>query len=365
MKLFTKKDKKGATTQEKKGSTKKTNGENTAKSTKPITTKELTAMCKEAMNTGKLTIKHHKEPEALVGFLSSSNDFQAIIPKLHTLDMLENSLFQFPTCSTTFQQLKNLNLSYNVFESFPDPVLSCFQLQRLNLAHNKLKTIPSEITQLTSLTSLNLSDNQLIKLPSSLRHFSGKGRAVFIDVQKNYLDYSTISPKTINVLSMYNDQHIPTEIIEKKLYLGSATAALNLEKLKENQITHILTVLEGFGEPKYKEHFTYMEIKIQDSEIEDIFVHLPQMVKFIDDALKEEEADKEEKGEQKSGRVLVHCAQGVSRSATAVIAYLMWKNNISAKEAIGMVKDKRKCIAPNNGFIRQLERYEKERVEKK
>lgn len=54
-----------------------------------------------------------------------------------------------------------------------------------------------------------------------------------------------------------------------------------------------------------------------------------------------------------SGKVLVHCHVGVSRSATLVLAYLMLKQNLTLVEAICAVKDNRGVI-PNRGFLRQL-----------
>lgn len=45
--------------------------------------------------------------------------------------------------------------------------------------------------------------------------------------------------------------------------------------------------------------------------------------------------------------------QGVSRSATCVLAYLMIKKNMLATDAIHLVRTNRD-IRPNNGFLRQL-----------
>ncbi|NXO15442.1 DUS26 phosphatase, partial [Oriolus oriolus] len=54
-----------------------------------------------------------------------------------------------------------------------------------------------------------------------------------------------------------------------------------------------------------------------------------------------------------AGRILVHCAVGVSRSATLVLAYLMIRHHMPLVEAIKTVKDHRGII-PNRGFLRQL-----------
>lgn len=57
-----------------------------------------------------------------------------------------------------------------------------------------------------------------------------------------------------------------------------------------------------------------------DTPAEDILCVLYDTFEFVDRAL------------AGAGRVLVHCSQGVSRSATLAIAYLMWKNKGSYDE---------------------------------
>uniref|UniRef100_A0A8C2AT98 Tyrosine specific protein phosphatases domain-containing protein n=1 Tax=Cyprinus carpio TaxID=7962 RepID=A0A8C2AT98_CYPCA len=54
-----------------------------------------------------------------------------------------------------------------------------------------------------------------------------------------------------------------------------------------------------------------------------------------------------------NARVLVHCAVGVSRSASLVLAYLMIHQHLSLLEAIKTVKEHR-WIFPNRGFLKQL-----------
>ena len=74
----------------------------------------------------------------------------------------------------------------------------------------------------------------------------------------------------------------------------------------------------------------------------DIARHIPDAIKFIHDGLT-------------AGKgVLVHCAAGVSRSSSVVIAYYMVRNGIQFEEALELVRSKRMCVCPNNGFERQL-----------
>jgi protein-tyrosine phosphatase len=53
-------------------------------------------------------------------------------------------------------------------------------------------------------------------------------------------------------------------------------------------------------------------------------------------------------------RVLVHCAAGVSRSTSCVLAYLILYQKIPIAIAYAFVKMKRSCVRPNPGFIRTL-----------
>jgi protein-tyrosine phosphatase len=53
-------------------------------------------------------------------------------------------------------------------------------------------------------------------------------------------------------------------------------------------------------------------------------------------------------------QVLVNCFAGVSRSATIVVAYFMYKNKWGVQDAISFVRSKRWWINPNYGFICQL-----------
>lgn len=60
------------------------------------------------------------------------------------------------------------------------------------------------------------------------------------------------------------------------------------------------------------------------------------------------------RNERPKRSALVHCNAGVSRSATVCIAYLIKIEGMTFTMAYELVKAKRECIRPNDGFLKQL-----------
>ena len=132
------------------------------------------------------------------------------------------------------------------------------------------------------------------------------------------------------------------EIIKDKLYLGNYYSATQKDELKKRGITHILMVgylLHEF----FPEDFEYANIEIEDDERENIFRYFYTCINFI----------------EKSKICYVHCQAGVSRSASIVIAYVMFHFKLSFEEALKYVKERRFYIYPNDGFRLQLKDLEK------
>ena len=144
--------------------------------------------------------------------------------------------------------------------------------------------------------------------------------------------------------NVYND----IDEITDKLYLGDLLGAFNVEKLKSLGIKKVLSVIIGtFSKYKESDNIIQKTIWVNDVPWQNIIKYFGECLNFI-------------KGDDK---VLVHCAAGVSRSASIVIAYIMWDKKMSFEEAFEFVESKRN-IGPNNGFIEQLKLFEKELIEK-
>jgi len=132
------------------------------------------------------------------------------------------------------------------------------------------------------------------------------------------------------------------------LYMGNAACAKNIKTLKQHKITHVLncaTELETHH-TLYDSTFTYMSLSLEDSFDDNLKMHLPTAIEFIDNAIKN------------GNRVLVHCSKGISRSGSLVVAYLMYKYELEYDDALKIAKKGRSCCNPNFNFKNQLETFD-------
>ena len=131
------------------------------------------------------------------------------------------------------------------------------------------------------------------------------------------------------------------------LFLGSMAATLDRDLLATNKITHLVQVLDAPWLPvSERDGFRCLRISILDAPTADLRPHLEGACEFINSAL------------QAGSNVLVHCQQGVSRSPSIVIAYLIHNLGMSYDQAFSLVKKQRVCIRPNPGFVDVLRAWE-------
>jgi protein-tyrosine phosphatase len=131
------------------------------------------------------------------------------------------------------------------------------------------------------------------------------------------------------------------------IFISDFSSACEIEKLQDLGITHIVTAFSGVDE-MYPDKFKYCTIDVADRKYHDIKMHFNHCSQFIDDAI------------NGGGKVLVHCWKGASRSAAIIAAYLISKKNYTYASALSLMKEKRGCINPNEGFSQQLMEYEQE-----
>jgi protein-tyrosine phosphatase len=139
----------------------------------------------------------------------------------------------------------------------------------------------------------------------------------------------------------------PNEILPGFLFLGNFWQANNAQIIADLGITHIVNMGAITDDRNKFDHVTYLDVDIPDRESVDIRKEFSHTVAFIQRAAPH-------------GRVLIHCVQGVSRSSTIVIWYLMLETKCTLSAAYSYVLARRPLIFPNRGFMEQLMANEKD-----
>jgi len=137
----------------------------------------------------------------------------------------------------------------------------------------------------------------------------------------------------------------PSEILHSFLYLGSFVNAKIKQQLKDLGITHILN-MAGELPNEFPDEFKYLKCDLDDTSQDNVAFHFESCLNFIDEA------------KTSSTKILVHCAMGISRSPSVVIAYLMKERSWTYAKAFQYVKSMRSCIKPNPAFVNQLAGFE-------
>lgn len=138
-----------------------------------------------------------------------------------------------------------------------------------------------------------------------------------------------------------------------RLYLGDLVAAAYASRIDVHVVVNCAPrhVARSPAAAVTAEH--YLEIDLSDApqvsiaddgkvSFDDVAKHFDASSEFIDSAI--------ERGDS----VLVHCAGGVSRSATIVLSYLIAKRRMTLRDAFRLVQRQRSVIAPNSSFFNAL-----------
>jgi len=133
----------------------------------------------------------------------------------------------------------------------------------------------------------------------------------------------------------------PTHIIDN-IYLGSAYNAANYTQLKDKGIEIIINMTSEIDE-YFPNDFIYKKFPLRDNGIDDVGVYLNEIIGYVK--------------ENKNKNILIHCKMGASRSAIAVVYYLMIHHKMTLDNALEFTKEKRLIINPNNKFIDTLKDF--------
>ena len=157
-----------------------------------------------------------------------------------------------------------------------------------------------------------------------------------------------------------------------RLFIGSQDVAADKKQLIGAKITHILNVASGktISFPSllfllfltehlhfsgisnfFPDLFLYKSVEILDVPESKITAHFQPCFDFIDEALG-----------SPTGRILVHCNAGISRSGAIVVAYVMKNRGLGLADALNFAKKSRAKVNPNPGFLSQLRDFEKDLI---
>ncbi|CAO2624412.1 Dual specificity phosphatase 21 [Lemmus lemmus] len=133
--------------------------------------------------------------------------------------------------------------------------------------------------------------------------------------------------------------------ITNSLFISNAMAANDKFNLFNNRITTIINASVEV-ENTFFEDIQYVQVPVSDAPNSYLY-------DFFDPI-----ADRIHAVEMRSGRTLLHCPAGVSRSAAFCLAYLMKYHSMTLLDAHTWTKSCCPSIRPNNGFWEQLIHYE-------
>ncbi|XP_026206405.1 dual specificity phosphatase DUPD1-like isoform X2 [Anabas testudineus] len=161
-------------------------------------------------------------------------------------------------------------------------------------------------------------------------------------------EYQT--PPTCDLLGLLLKNRRPAGAVNEvwpNLYIGNAAAAQDKTLLVSLGITHIVNAAHGpqhidTGPCFYKDiNIVYHGVEAADCKDFDLSPFFTETADFIHSAMIQR------------GKVLVHCARGISRSAALVLSFLMIQEALTLVEAVEAVR-RHRSILPNVGFLRQL-----------
>ena len=162
----------------------------------------------------------------------------------------------------------------------------------------------------------------------------------------------------LNIIRYELSGFSPSKITES-IWLGSYKDSSCHDELSKMGITHILNVAKECSHDNDVQNIIVKKFDIVDHSDSDIHSIFDEAHKFINECL------------ESKGKILIHCQQGISRSTTVLISYLMKYGFVSlddtkyepfgSYESVSQyVRSRRSIVSPNLGFVFTLCEFEKE-----
>lgn len=148
----------------------------------------------------------------------------------------------------------------------------------------------------------------------------------------------------------------PCQVGSFAVFISDFATATNAELLRKHGITHIVCCCPTAFDMSKSARRLGKESGIdrleldafEDSSNQSLDAPLAAALPFIESAL----------ASSADNRVLVHCAQGVSRSCSVVMCWLIKQHEMTYDDALKLIKETRPICNPNTSFERQLRAIE-------
>jgi hypothetical protein len=126
-------------------------------------------------------------------------------------------------------------------------------------------------------------------------------------------------------------------------------AAYNKHELEKAGITHIITLTPS-APNNFEDSIVYLRIDIHDTEKarDSLLPYFNVTNNFIN------------KAREGGGKVMVHCWEGMSRSVSTIMAYLIKYHGMSVKSSLSLIEKTRPDADPNPRYRKGLKQYAKE-----
>jgi len=116
-------------------------------------------------------------------------------------------------------------------------------------------------------------------------------------------------------------------ILDNFLYLGSNEVAKDLNQLKSNGITHVVNCAADYSADYHIDKgIKYLSLHLKDHVRENIECSFYEVIEFVS------------KAKQDGGRVFIHCVQGISRSCTMILCYMIFTQKITVEDGLNYVR---------------------------
>ena len=142
----------------------------------------------------------------------------------------------------------------------------------------------------------------------------------------------------------YEEEEIQEVVSDKmnyiidNIYLGDMDAAADEEYLKSYNISTVVNCAEELVS-NYTD-LKFMELKLFDYTLDQIFPRFEVAYKYIK--------------KHSENNILIHCAAGMSRSASLVIFYIMKEKKWDYDTCLNYTRERRPIVSPNEGFEEQF-----------